>query len=400
MKSHTRQYLLAALGVILAAGAPVSAQDPGSDFQSWRTPGWSFTPGITIGSVYDSNIALASAPADTRTTQSDQLIEVEPFGQLEYFSPRTEFSSGYRGYLRRYQDFDQLNGFDQQVHASVRRLMTRRLTFFAHNNYADVPTTDDVQLNGVTFRRMGSKMNSAEAGIQARLTKYTDLSVQYENTWIKFDRPELFLTDGWVNGVHSELSRRLNDRLSVGGEYAMRFANLNEGTHQVLFQDAGGVLHYHVASGTTLSLSGGVSHLNDRLVLVTRTGPYIRAGITQEVERATIGANFERMYVPSFSFGGSTQSQEIRGFVRMPLDKNRLYVQESAAWRRNDPFIANELQLDTIWIRSTLGYSATRWMRVEGFHAFTRQDSIVTGGEINRHRIGAQVVISQPVRIQ
>jgi len=203
-----------------------------------------------------------------------------------------------------------------------------------------------------------------------------------------------------VNGVHSELSRRLNDRLSIGGEYAMRFANLNEGTHQVVFQDAGGALHYHVASGTTLSLSGGVSHLNDRLVLVTRTGPYIRAGITQEVERATIGANFERMFVPSFSFGGSTQSQEIRGFVRMPLDKNRLYVQESAAWRRTDPFIANELQLDTIWIRSTLGYSATRWMRVEGFHAFTRQDSIVTGGEINRHRIGAQVVISQPVRIQ
>jgi hypothetical protein len=106
------------------------------------------------------------------------------------------------------------------------------------------------------------------------------------------------------------------------------------------------------------------------------------------------------MYVPSFSFGGSTQSQELRGFVRMPFDKNRLYVQGSAAWRRNDPFIANELQLDTIWIRSTLGYSAARWLRLEGFHAFTRQDSIVTGGEINRHRLGVQAVVSQPVRIQ
>jgi hypothetical protein len=143
-----------------------------------------------------------------------------------------------------------------------------------------------------------------------------------------------------------------------------------------------------------------VSHLNDHLVLITRTGPYVRAGITHDVERATLGASFERTYVPSFSFGGSTQSQEIRGFVRMPLNKNRVYVQGSASWRRNDPFIANELRLDTIVIRSTLGYSATRWMRVEGFHAFTRQDSIVTGGEINRNRIGAQVVISQPVRIQ
>ena len=400
MKSHVRQYLLGALAVMVAAGAPLRAQDPGSEFQSWRTPGWSFTPGITVSTVYDSNIALANAPASTRTTQGDQLFEVEPFGQLEYFSPRTEFSSGYRGYLRRYQDFDQLNGFDQQVHGSVRRLVTRRVTLFARDNYADVPTTDDVQLNGVPFRRVGSKMNSAQAGMEARLTKYTDLSVSYENTWIRFDRPELFLTNGWVNGVRGELSRRLSDRLSLGGEYAMRFANLNEGTHQVMFQDAGGTLHYHVASGTTLSLAGGVSHLNDRLVLVTRTGPYVRAGITHDVVRATVGASFERVYVPSFSFGGSTQSQEIRGFVRMPLDKNRFYVQGSAAWRRNDPFIANELQLDTIWVRSTLGYSATRWMRVEGFHAFTRQDSIVTGGEINRQRIGAQVVISQPVRIQ
>jgi len=400
MKSHVRQYLLGALAVILAAGAPLRAQDPGAEFQSWRAPGWSFTPGVSIATVYDSNIALANAPASTRTTQGDQLFEIVPFGQLEYFSPRTEFSSGYRGSLRRYQDFDQLDGFDQQVHGSVRRLVTRRLTFFARDNYADVPTTDDVQLNGVPFRRVGSKMNSAQAGIDTRLTKYTDLSVSYENTWIRFDRPELFLTNGWVNGVRGELSRRLTDHLSVGGEYGTRFANLNEGTHQVVFQDAGGTLHYHVASGTTLSLAGGVSHLNDRLVLVTRTGPYVRAGITHDVVRATVGASFERMYVPSFSFGGSTQSQEFRGFVRMPLDKNRLYVQGSAAWRRNDPFIANELQLDTIWVRSTLGYSATRWMRIEGYHAFTRQDSIVTGGEINRQRIGAQVVISQPVRIQ
>jgi hypothetical protein len=400
MKIHVRQWVLTVIGLMIAAGAPAGAQDRSPEMQSFRTPGWSFTPGITFGTVYDSNVALASAPANTGRTQSDRLFEAEPFGRLEYFSPRTEFSTGYQGYLRRYMEFDQLNGFDNQAYASVRRLVTRRLTFFARDSYADVPTTDDVELNGVPFRRIGSRMNAGTAGIEARLTKYTDLSVRYENTWIQFDRPELFLTDGWVNGGHVELSRRLTERLSIGGEYGMRFADLNEGTHQVWFQDVGGTLHYHVGSATTLSLASGASHLNDRLVLVTRTGPYVRAGITHEVERATVGASFERMYVPSFSFGGSTQSQELRGFVRMPLDKNRLYVQGSAAWRRNDPFIANELQLDTIWIRSTLGYSASRWLRIEGFHAFTRQDSIVTGGEINRHRVGVQAVVSQPMRIQ
>jgi hypothetical protein len=400
MKTHVRQYALIVIGLTIVFGAPAGAQDPAPELQSYRTPGWSFTPGVTFGTVYDSNVALASAPASTGRTQSDGLFEVEPFGRLEYFSPRTEFSTGYQGYLRRYMDVDQLNTFDNQVYGSVRRLVTRRLTFFARNNYADVPTTDDVELNGVPFRRIGSRMNSATAGIEARLTKYTDLSVRYENTWIQFDRPELFLTDGWVNGGHVELSRRLTERLSLGGEYGLRFADLNEGTHQVWFQDVGGTLHYHLTGATTATLAAGMSHLDDRLVLVTRTGPYVRAGITHEVERATVGASFERMYVPSFSFGGSTQSQEIRGFVRMPFDKNRFYVQGSAAWRRNDPFIANELQLDTIWIRSTLGYTAARWLRIEGFHAFTRQDSIVTGGEINRNRIGVQAVVSQPMRIQ
>jgi len=400
MKSHARQYLLAAVSLVVAAGASVRAQNPSPEFGSWRAPGWSFTPGITLGSVYDSNVALASAPADTGRTQSDRLFEIEPFGRLEYFSPRTEFSTGYQGYVRRYARIDQLDGFDQQLYASARRLVTRRLTLFARDSYADLPTTDDVELNGVPFRRIGSRMNAASAGIEARLTKYTDLSVRYENTWVRFDRPELFLTDGWVNGVNAEVSRRLTDRFSAGGEYGMRFADLNQGTHQVMFIDTGGTLHYHAGPGTTLSLAAGVSHLHDRLVLVTRTGPYIRAGVTQEMARATLGATFERMYVPSFSFGGSTQSQEIRGFVRMPIDKNRLYVEGSAAWRRSDPFIANELQLDTIWIRSTLGYSASRWLRIEGYHAYTRQDSIVTGGEINRQRVGVQAVISQPVRIQ
>jgi len=400
MKKQVRQYMLAAAVLVVAAGAPVGAQDPASDFQTWRTPGWSFTPGVTLGTVFDSNVALASAPADTRTTQSDRVLLAQPFAHLEYFSPRTEFSSGYQGYVRRYAEVGQLNGFDQRLNVSARRLVTRRVTFSAQDSFADVPTTDEVELNGLPFSRVGARMNAASASLDTRLTKYTDLSVRYENTWVKFDRAEAYLTGGWVNGGRAELSHHLNDRLSAGAEYGVRFADLNEGTHQLTFQDAGGTLHYVVGSATKFSLAGGLSHLNDRSLLQTHTGPYVRMGLTHAVQRATVGASFERSFVPSFGFGGSNQTQEIRGFVRMPLDKNRLYVQGSAAWRRSDPFVVNELELDTIWIRSTLGYSATRWLRVEGFHAFTRQDSQVTGGEINRQRLGVQVVISQPMRIQ
>ncbi len=387
---------------ILLAGTVVSAaaQETPSEFTSGRTPGWSFKPGVTVAGEFDSNVALASAPADTRRTQSDRLFIAEPFAQLELVSPRTEFGAGYQTYVRRYVDVQQLNGFDQRAYVSLRRLATRRVTYSLRDSYADVSTTDEVQLNGVPFARTGVRTNALLAGIEARLSKFIDLAVRFNTDWVDFDRTDPFLTGGWVHGVGAELSRRLSSRIAAGAEYGLRFADLNEGTHQLTFQDAGGTLRYGVGSHTSLELAGGVSYLNDRSFDITRTGPYMRAELTHDGQGASVTAAFERMYVPSFGFGGSSQSRQVRGSVRMPLNRNRMYIQGAASWQRSEPFLANEIELDTILLRSTLGYSAARWLRVEGFYAFTRQDSKVTGGEVNRHRAGTQVVISQPMRIR
>ena len=400
MKLHRLRRTLMSAVLLLGASVSAAAQDLPSESTSWQTPGWSFTPGITVAGGFDSNVALASAPADTGRTRSDGLFLAQPFGQLEFNSPRTEFSTGYQGYVRRYIDVDQLNGFDHRGYLSLRRLATKRVTITLSDSYADVPTTDEVELNGVPFARTGSRTNTLAAGVDARLTKFTDLNVRVDNDWVDFDRTETFLTGGWVNGVRTGLSRRLGRQVSAGGEYSIRFADLNEGIHQLKFQDAGGTLQYGVGGSTTLELAGGVSFLDSRSLDITRTGPYVRAELTHDVERVTAGAAFERMFVPSFGFGGSNQSRQLRGFVRMPLNRNRMYVQGSASWRRSEPFVKGELDLDTFSVRSTLGYSASRWLRLEGFYAFTRQDSEATGGEISRHRAGTQIVISQPMRIR
>ncbi|HEX6974761.1 MAG TPA: hypothetical protein VF147_10180, partial [Vicinamibacterales bacterium] len=344
--------------------------------------------------------ALASAPADTQQTQGDQLFTFEPFGTLEYVSPRTEFTGGYRGNIRRYMDVNQLNGFDQRGFVSLKRQASRRLSFFVSDSYAHVPTTDEVELNGVPFTRTGSRTNTAAAGVEGRLNRFTSLAVRYDLSWVDFDRTDTLLTGGFVNAVRANVSHAINERTHVGGEYGIRLADLNEGTRQVTFQDAGGTLGYALGPHTDLSLAGGVSFLNDRTLNESRTGPYVRAGITHATDRLMSGVSFERSFVPSFGFGGSSQSEELRTFVRMPFQQNRLYVDGSAAWRRSNPFIAQELKLDTIWLRSTVGYGLTRWLRLEGYYAFTRQDSQVTGGEINRHRAGMQVVLSQPMRIR
>src|SRR5262245_61808627 len=87
----------AVFSLTLAWALPAAAQDQPTEFQSWRLPGWTFTPGVIVGGQFDSNVAIAFPPSDTTGTASDKLLVAQPFGQLEYFSPRTMFSSGYQG---------------------------------------------------------------------------------------------------------------------------------------------------------------------------------------------------------------------------------------------------------------------------------------------------------------
>src|SRR5690606_33373421 len=149
-------------------------------------------------------------PATVGETESDTLFQVQPFGRLEYHSARTTFETGYRGYLRRYKEASQLDGFDQRATASIRRRATRFVTLFANNSFHDVPTTDEVILNGVPFSRTGTRTNTFTGGVDVRLTRAMDLHVQYENIWVEFDRSEdieTFLAGGVVNGGRASLSR-------------------------------------------------------------------------------------------------------------------------------------------------------------------------------------------------
>lgn len=389
----------ALVATLFALTAPaVSAQERSAEFPTHLNPGLTFTPGISVAGVWDSNVALA---APSGRAASDNLFIFEPFGQLELVSPRTELVAGYKGYVRRYTDVEALNGYDQRGFFSMRRLATRRLAIFANNEYADVPTTDETTLNDVPFSRTGSKSNRFAGGVEARLTKYTDLNVRYENTWVKFDRAETFLSDGWINSVGGDLRQRLSERLSVGAEYEIRKADLEQGQRNIWFQDFGGLLSYAAGPHTTLTVAAGFSVLNDNVPAGDRNGPYFRGDVSHDLDRATLGASYERSFVPSFGFGGASSNQEVSGFIHMPLSRNRLYINSSAMWRRSNPLLEEvELGLDTIQINNTLGYAVVRWFRLEAFHAFTRQDSRITGGEINRQRAGLQLVVSQPMRIR
>jgi hypothetical protein len=380
--------------------AAAQSSDPVIEFESYQLPGWSFTPSFALGTVYDSNVALSSPRADLGRTEGDTLVTLVPGGQLEFHDRRTDFSANYRGSVRRYTDVEGLDSFDQRASINARRMVKRRLTLSGRVSYNDSPTTDDVELNGVLFRRTGSQTSTTAASGEYRINKFLTWNSRYDGTWVAFDRPDILLTGGWIHGIRNELAYRLGKHVSVGGEYGYRHASLDKRTREFDFQDAGGVMHVVLGPNTKFNAAAGFASLSDKNLNVTRTGPYVRLGLQHDIRTATVGASFERQFVPSFGFGGASNSQELRGYVNMPLRQGRFYTQGSAAWRRSLPFELDALQLDTIWVRSTFGYVAARWMRVETNYTFTRQDSIVTGGEVDRHRIGVQLVIAQPMRIQ
>jgi hypothetical protein len=392
-------HALAALALCATASAPAAAQDQTTELQSWRIPGWSFTPGVIVGALFDTNVGMASADANKKTA-SDRLFQVEPFGRLEYFSPRTTFSSSYQGSLRRYVDFGSLDGTEHRASLSLRERVTRRLTVFANNTYAQVPTTDQLELNGVPFLRTGARHASLAGGVEGRLTRSADAVVRYEMTWVDFVRKDTLLSGGIVHGVHGEVTHRFTGRASAGGEYGVRWADLNQGIKQQAFQNAGAVFRYLSGSRTTFDAAGGVAHIQDRNTRVTRTGPYAKLGLIHRADRATFSLDFNRSYVPSLAFGGTNQSQEVRVSIQMPLSRNRFYLQESAAWRRTDPFVVTELALDSLFLRTVVGYAVQRWFRVEGYHSFTTQDNRVAAGQISRHVAGVQFVVSEPMRIR
>ncbi len=396
-----KRHPLAVAVALLNAVALASAQNRQTEVASSPVAGWTFLPGVTIGMMYDSNVAITSAPADTRTTPNDTLYTIDPVGTLRFVGKRTTFDSSYRGTIRRYQELSGLNGFDQHVKASLERRATKRLTLFAQNTYSSVPTTDELDLSGVPFRRAGSQHNALAGGMSYRLNEHDTLSARYDFTWVKFDRNAPDLTGGTINGVHADVLHAFTNRFSAGAEGSLRFAQMDFLTGRDLrFVDFGGTVDYRLDEVTKLSGAAGYAHLDDELFQTTRAGMYVRGSLSRIALRSVLGVSYERSFVPSFGFGGSNRSQEVRGWVDFPPIGHRVFVQSSIAWRRNEPFEAEDLQADTIQFRSTTGYAVSRWMRAQGFYIFTRQDSIVRGGEINRHRIGGELVLSQPMRIR
>ena len=104
-------------------------------------------------------------------------------------------------------------------------------------------------------------------------------------------------------------------------------------------------------------------------------------------------------YVPSWSFGGTTQNEEATVRLRVPLSR-RLYTQSLVSWRKDDPLIEITPPLKSLWIQATVGYTARSWVRIEGFYMGTKQTVVAPDKLLTHNLIGIQVIASKPVRLR
>jgi len=78
----------------------------------------------------------------------------------------------------------------------------------------------------------------------------------------------------------------------------------------------------------------------------------------------------------------------------------RAYVEANASWRSNEALVTSDLPLRSLWLGGIVGYAAQPWLRIEGFYGRTQQRIDRPGGDLERNRIGVQVVTAKPVRIR
>ena len=115
--------------------------------------------------------------------------------------------------------------------------------------------------------------------------------------------------------------------------------------------------------------------------------------------RRSIEVLFFRSFVPSWSFGGTTQNEEATVRLRVPLSR-RLSMQSLVSWRNDDPLVEVTPPLRSIWIQGTVGYTARPWMRIEGYYLGTRQTVVTPDALLAHNQIGFQVIASKPVRLR
>jgi hypothetical protein len=393
---------------LLAVALTAVASPAAAQLTPWSperiSAGWVFTPAIALGGLWDSN----PTTQNEGTPKAPEIVGlVNPRTEIDFNGRRAKFSAGYSGALERYQELSELTRYDQRARLDARYQMTPRLLFQTRHQVTLTPTTDQLELEGLPFTRVGSRMVTSTGGFTFDISQRATVKTDHTFQWVDFDRdvegqPDFrFLQGGHSHSPSAELEYAVHRHVKLGGIYVYRHMSVDAGEEIISSHRIQGTAQFQLGPTTSLRARAGVDHL--ALVDTTQTqgGPSYGAGITQKIRQASIDASYERAFMPSFGFGGLTAYQTLRVGTTVPFAAGRAFVTGGVTSRRTDPVILRDIlvELDSYWTYASAGYFVARWLRMEGFLTVNRQISSAQG-DVERTRVGIQFVTSKPVRIQ
>jgi hypothetical protein len=396
MRTTTAAATVAAL--TLLAGAAFAQE------QATR-PGWTFVPAFGYSQTYDDNVTLFGQ-ADFDTSNNDLISVYTPQADITFLSRQTRFNSGYSGSLLDYRTFSLFNRWDQHANIGLRRVESQRLNWGIQGNLTLTPSTDALEFDGIQFSHTGARAINARGTVEYKLTQRDTLSTSVHRQQVTFDRPDELLPylrggESWES--YSSYRRRVNPRMGLGGSYSLRRASAVDAPEHLTFHVNRGAVDYQLSPFWTVNAGFGFDYIPATILTPAQSAPGWSVGVDWSARSQRFHAGYQRMFMPSFGFGGALQNRELNVSFYSPLFRSRrVYTEHDFALRDNDPLIEapGRLRLRTMRINSRVGWAPQPWIRVEGFYSRAQQTTFLAGGDIGRNRIGIQIVTSRPVRVQ
>jgi hypothetical protein len=399
MRSHLlRQLVLRPLALAICAvvaAAPASGQS--AEDAGALPGGWTVTPGLLVTSSWDDNALIIGNNGET---PADFVNVLNPRAAAIYKGRRGEFSGSYDGAFRLYRSLSDLNSYDQRSAVSASRLVSRHVTVFGSNELSFAPTTELAELLGLPFVRTGTTSEYLRGGASAALTKRTSLTGSYSFQVVRFDQSQVLgapLRGGHSHGVSVTFRRALTERTALTADYNLQHATFDELEMFDIHRTEGGFEH-RISQNFRVFGAAGVMRLNVNTPGLSRSGPSWRAGVARSIDSGSMEVSYSRSFVPSYGFGGTQENEELVGRLRLALTR-AVYAQSGVSWRRNEPLIRG-LKLRTLSIGGSVGYLLAPWASIEGFYDSTSQTIDRPGGDVDRHRLGVQIITTKPMRIR
>jgi hypothetical protein len=392
--------LVVSLALAILAG-PAAAQQgyTSPDITVTPPPGWSLTPALGASQTWDDNVTL-KGPGDNPI--SDVVNVVNPRAELNYLGPRGQLAARYDGAFLRYRSSTTLDAYEQFGSLGAKRRLTKNTALFVNAGASVAPTTELVQLTAVPYVRAGTREEDAKVGIESVLSKRMTITADVHGQQVRFDENSPFanlLLGGTSFGAGFSLRDRLTEKMSLTADYDGLRANVGERHDIFVVQNAMLGLERQLNRATRIGGAVGVARLDSSSLGLSKTGPSYRFELSRDLRSSVIDVLLYQSYVPSWSFGGTTQNEEATLRLRVPLSR-RLYTQSLVSWRKDDPLVEITPPLKSLWIQATVGYTARSWVRIEGFYMGTKQTVIEPDKLLTHNLIGIQVIASKPVRLR